>query len=319
MKYFYFTFKIGNEEESYKMKKKKHIYLFLVILLCILFFHLCQSVLHKNDELKNVFVKNDYVHLSDNFLDLNLYLNDDQFFAKLCTINERIKAEDGFIFSECYIGDVYLSADYILPDYIPKARNGKYRIPTVKVGENINAFFDLECLNNSSFQSTDFLYRDNVIPVIIGNDYKKYFSVDDTLDCVVNGKNYTLLVKDILTENESIIYYNQEIMLDSYWIIPFENFNSNSAKKPNSRYAFSTLLEKNSGIIKVNENYTVKNAMSDVKAICESLDLPTYSRSISYKELFFEMVMVFFLSMILLSLILFLLYILFKHRIKNDQ
>lgn len=276
------------------MKNTKYTKIIIAILVIILFFllYLFTYPVKEMIYIKNNLVDNNFFHTVDE-LDYNFseYKNRTTILEDLCEMNNMLHSARSFTFIEiragynfCFALKNSYRADKSFFDsereynYSDELRN----IKTVSLSNNAYEVFNIVMEEGNFFDKNDFIYKDNTIPIILGNDYKNYYKLGDTIDLVLRGQNKKASIKGFLKPESSIIYFNKELKLDKFVLVPVENFDKDYNINKDFMHSFSTLLDKNNGI--VSPIGTKEEIGQELKQMCEKVNLP-YILSANIKEL----------------------------------
>lgn len=215
------------------------------------------------------------IHTVDNF-DGNFseIRSRDNIVESLMEINRKMHNSSEFKFVELRLTNIYTYAE---------KREDQLKINAAYCDNNVFDFFNLKTENNIYFNAEDYVFNENNIPVILGNNMKNKYSIGETIKFyrqgyLVNGK-----VIDFLCNNQNVIYFNNMVNVDDYFFIPFPlEFPNQNYDLDIKEYQFRTMLDRNNGIIV--SNLRANAIQQTINSFTDLYDLPNYSLSISYSE-----------------------------------
>lgn len=138
--------------------------------------------------------------------------------------------------------------------------NEKYNLFDVKsmqMNENAFDFYSLQTVNNSKVDWGKIDFESGKIPVILGSEYKNYYSVGDTITVYYLAKFFELEVKDFFVDNTFLFFKgNAQAYLDNYIVVPYpEKLNM---KESSDIYYPQLYFEMINGDIVVNNTTSVE-------------------------------------------------------------
>ena len=102
-------------------------------------------------------------------------------------------------------------------------KNTIYSVKSLQITDKFFEIFNISIAEGHRFSKDDFIYNDkNTIPVILGNDYKKYFKIGNTFDAEYMGTKRHYIVIGFLRD-KSFFYDSSSCEMSScntYMIIP---------------------------------------------------------------------------------------------------
>lgn len=276
------------------MKNTKCVKIIIAILIIILFFllYLFTYPVKEMIYIKNNLVDNNFFHTVDG-LDYNFseYKNRTTMLEDLSEMNNMLHSTKSFDFIEMRAGYSFcfaLKNSYRADEsFFDSEREYNYsdelrNIKAVSLSNNAYEVFNIVMEEGNFFDKNDFIYKDDTIPIILGNDYKNHYKLNDTINLVLRGQNKKASIKGFLKPESSIIYFNKELILDKFVLIPAENFDKDYNLEKDFMHSFSTLLDRNNGI--VNPIGTKEGIEQELKQMCDKVNLP-YALSANIKEL----------------------------------
>lgn len=253
------------------MKFLKYIYLFIIVGILIFTVIKLKIILTYNNNITNIpepFQKNMHtVDLFDeNFSEIRSRKN---ILEQLKDINHKFNTSNNFDFIEINLSSVY--------------GNNKIKYNAAYFDENVMDYFSLKTENNKKFERNYFENNLKNIPIILGNNYKSQYKIGDKIKLIIRGYETDCYILDFINKGESIIYFNTQVNLDDYFIIPFIKTINDKEYSLNdiNEYNFRLLLDKNNGLVIPKNN--LKNVKLEIKNISNSYSLP-YTLSTSYLE-----------------------------------
>ena len=131
---------------------------------------------------------------------------------------------------------------------------------------NLNAynhFFDF-IGEGRGFCESDFQYKRNEkVPIILGNDYKSYYSIGDSIKLNYLEKDFEYEIIGFFEQGLNIKIENSEYSMDKYLCVPFFEFDGNVIDDSEKVFWLRCYEEKNLGYIKVD----IINDMSEEETI----------------------------------------------------
>lgn len=117
------------------------------------------------------------------------------------------------------------------------------------------------------------------ISIILGNEYKNIYQINDKLTLSLHEKQLNLKVIGFFKKNTKIKYQNSEFIFDKSILIPFYDITYKPSDKLDEVYQKLYYSQKNEGLIKINEDSTndieiVKaNYLNKVEELANNYDL----------------------------------------------
>ena len=168
----------------------------------------------------------------------------------------------------------------------------KYFISTLNsIEANLNAYqFFLDFIGEGrGFCESDFQYKRNEkIPVILGNDYKSYYSVGDCINLNYLGKDFEYEIIGFFEEGLSVKIENSEYNINKYLCVPYFEFDGNVTDESEKAFWLRHYQEKNCGYIKVDnrnglsEEEIIEFYGSEIQKIVEELEIKYNVLAIMY-------------------------------------
>lgn len=208
--------------------------------------------------------------------------SDEEFVKKLKRFNEHLHNEYSYFelsFQSAqkigyYNGDIDFVLDNDKTMFNQQVElNGKQicvtTLKTVMIDFSISQMLEEHIDSGRSFETTDYEVTDTKIPVLLGSEYAKKYTVGDELELNYLSLNAIFKIVGFLKPDTSFTILNQEIALDNYICIPaFEtNMKVNSQNK-----LFLQLfhIQKNKGMILIPDSCSDEEVETYRKLISES-------------------------------------------------
>lgn len=237
-----------------------------------------------------IYAEKHYYKLTDYFIgDEQKYLEKDDSLQKIKLFYDNLVEYEGFEYNEIYEQPIYLD-DFNGEDkfFFGYAESGNTKrldnmclLNTVWCGYNILDNFALEIDEGRWFDKSEFENTyDEVIPVVLGNSYKKYYKLGDVIssETMTDDEfgNEKVRVTGFLKEN-SIVSSNQKfIKLDEYIVFPSYNIRKIAETEQEKRDMLVLYLIKTGGEISSKKN--AEYVQSCVSEICRDLKIEPYYR-----------------------------------------
>lgn len=154
-----------------------------------------------------------------------------------------------------------------------------YITPVNAIQVDLNAYLKsgFKINNGREFNNDDFIYKD-YIPVLLGNNYNKYFQLNDNLEFYYLSKKLNAVVIGFLAENAYSL--QNDIYLDNYIMMPFLEFEIGDLNKleyitvlDNKDFMTIYYSTKNSGYILFNNITDNKKIKKEIINIANDLGL----------------------------------------------
>ena len=122
---------------------------------------------------------------------------------------------------------------------------------------------------NFIFKENDYFFKPaKKIPVLLGDAYKKFYSVNDEFRGIYLSRNLKFVVKGFLKNNAALYVGEDKIDLNSYIVFPALNIDFKEGK---SNLFYKILyLEKVEGVIRCDSREEYKVAVKEIKSISQS-------------------------------------------------
>lgn len=275
------------------MKNKKWIKLVIVLTISISVFSLwiLTYFIRERIYIRNNLVDNEFFHTVDN-LDNNFenYKNRSSILEDLSKMNNMLHSSKTFEFIEMKVGSSFVFKSSYKANQSFADSNDDYNysnelknVKSIKVSNNAKYFFNIQIEDGDYFNENDYIYTDDTISIILGNSYKNFYKINDTINLMIYGNNIEAKVKGFLKQGSNVIYFNENVILDKFIMIPSEKFDKNYNIKNNFMHVFKVLLDRNNGIISpINKK---ENVTKELQNICQTVNLP-YTLSINIDELY---------------------------------
>lgn len=150
------------------------------------------------------------------------------------------------------------------------------------VSESILDKYNIKVCEGRMFTSEDFLLKNfnQVIPILLGNDFKNNYSVGDTIDGELNYFKFKFKVVGILEKNTLLnpLDSNNLESLDTYIITPSFNVSDNIKFNSTEEVMFTNFfyLQKTNGIVGLSENFPLSEFISDLEYLVKKNDIFDY-------------------------------------------
>lgn len=146
-------------------------------------------------------------------------------------------------------------------------------LSTIQVNNNAYNTFLNSLAKGDSFKTDDFNYEnDNIIPIILGNDYLQYYDVGEIIKLNYLQKNIDFKVIGFLNKNTVLTINDFNYVLDTYICMPSFQIKNEPINEEDKTFQIRHYLQKNMGFIniKTNKNYE-KEIITDYEEIIKNL------------------------------------------------
>lgn len=131
-----------------------------------------------------------------------------------------------------------------------------------------------QIIEGRSFESEDYIIRDNIINVILGNNYREIYNTGDNFQAYYMGEKSTFEVIGFLKRGAEINVAATAINFDDYVLAPAFNEIPNDTSNYNKSYETSHYINKiTNGLIKTNGYKDASKTISKFNNMVNNLDL----------------------------------------------
>lgn len=226
------------------------------------------------EEKEDLFFNNeDYLNITKNFYN---NLNNNNNFNYLSIIDQPIFIKDNNIENIFYEG----YDEGFEPNKIKLNTDSYVAIKSIQMNQNAFDFNKLNIELGRAFNTKDFEYNnDNLVPIILGQDYINKFKINDILEMNFLEKDLKGKVIGFLSSDSTTISVNSlNTSLNRYIILPHMNF-STPMNELDSTFQKRTYLQRISGFI------VTKDIKSDIKNMKQEVE--KISQKTGFKEYLF--------------------------------
>lgn len=131
-------------------------------------------------------------------------------------------------------------------------------LSTIQVNNNAYNKFLNSLAKGDSFKAEDFNYEnDNIIPIILGNDYLQYYDVGEIIKLNYLQRNIDFKIIGFLNKNTVLTINDFDYVLDTYICMPSFQIKNEFINEEDKTFQIRHYLQKNMGFInvKANKNY----------------------------------------------------------------
>lgn len=139
------------------------------------------------------------------------------------------------------------------------------------------------------FCEADFEYNEGEkVPVILGNDYKSFYSIGDVIKLNYLEKDFEYKVIGFFEKGLRVKIENSEYDMNKYLCVPFFKFNGHNIDESERIFWLRYFEEKNSGYIKVNDiknlskEEIIENYKTEIEKDAEQLKIKYSTLGIIY-------------------------------------
>lgn len=124
------------------------------------------------------------------------------------------------------------------------------------------------------FESADYVIQNNTIPVILGNNYRTVYNLNDEFQAYYMGEKSTFKVIGFLKKGAEINVAEIIVNFNDYVLVPAFNEVSGNANKYSNTFEASHYINKTTkGLIATNENIKASKTIAEFKDIADRLGL----------------------------------------------
>lgn len=146
-------------------------------------------------------------------------------------------------------------------------------LSTIQVNNNAYNKFLNSLAKGDSFKAEDFNYEnDNIIPIILGNDYLQYYDVGEIIKLNYLQRNIDFKIIGFLNKNTVLTINDFDYVLDTYICMPSFQIKNEFINEEDKTFQIRHYLQKNMGFInvKANKNYE-KEIITNYEEIIKDL------------------------------------------------
>lgn len=146
-------------------------------------------------------------------------------------------------------------------------------LSTIQVNNNAYNKFLNSLAKGDSFKAEDFNYEnDNIIPIILGNDYLQYYDVGEIIKLNYLQRNIDFKIIGFLNKNTVLTINDFDYVLDTYICMPSFQIKNEFINEEDKTFQIRHYLQKNMGFInvKANKNYK-KEIITNYEEIIKDL------------------------------------------------
>lgn len=141
-------------------------------------------------------------------------------------------------------------------NYFDDESGNRYELfKNVTINAATQSYYDFKVIDGRNFESTDFTYNNNTIPVMIGYDYKDYYKVGDTFTGEYLSCNFNYQVIGILDKNTLINIQDEIMVLDRYIVSPSIIVPNAPQTKEELFYQSTSYMQKIHGSVILSEEF----------------------------------------------------------------
>lgn len=153
-------------------------------------------------------------------------------------------------FNEAYSTDMEIIGNYI----DPMTKKEVFDAKCFQVNKNFFDYYKLETENKALFPWDDLDIENHTLPILLGSNYKKSYSVGETMKGSLYLKPFDFKIIGFLKENTSVFYKNDlNKYLDDYIILPYPEKLS-TVSKENKEFVGMLYFAMLNGDISIDQN-----------------------------------------------------------------
>jgi len=201
--------------------------LFVILGSCIAF---TREIHYGRDDMEQIYEDKAIYHLIDGYYDpddFSAFRDQPDSLKMIKNFYSSLDSADSFQYLAMFNQPILINTDIdSLSEKVVLDSNSLEKVNSFQINLQTQDYFNLYAEQGRCFTSSDFIdTKNNIIPVLIGNKYKKNISVGDKFKAIYYQQNVILRVIGILPQN-TCVYYNGDIefSLDDHIIIPYINY-----------------------------------------------------------------------------------------------
>lgn len=213
--------------------------------------------------------------IADDAEDISQYLHSISELNNLKNFYNQLEDNEYFEYFECINQPVYVNTkDHSFSEFnlesnaVSIAGKDHYKLKNFFVNMNyIQHILDLSLYDGAIFDNEDMFCSDvtNIVPLIVGYNYKELLNVNDTLLIHHIGINFNCKVIGIMNENSYAPIGNKMVSLDDYLLLPSFEFPNSPATSDELYMQSAFYLQKINGYIQLKNGYSIEAAFKYIE------------------------------------------------------
>ena len=235
---------------------KKIIIVFSIIsvLSCVSIFMIYQE---KNDFEKQYYQLVDLESTENG--SLRQLLNQDDLLTRLNAFNEDLRKSEQFTFIEFLPNVVEIIGEWDKPAELVNGYEYAWNL------------YDLSLSEGSEFEDIDYILTEKKLPLILGSEFKDYYSLGDEIPLVYFFEEWTGVVKGFLEEDEVIKQDWNEYLLNKTILVPsFREVSEELGIDLQKRLYYAQL----EGYVLLEDKSDYSKASKEIKKLSQKYNLP---------------------------------------------
>lgn len=203
----------------------------------------------ENGGYKTISSKNDFYQMVDNYYDpeeFSDFRHNSQNVNMLASFYNKLNSNENFDIISSFnqaIDVTEFKGDnrfyYNSEEFIKEHPNLPIRIKALQLNHKAYDFYKIKIDTGKELPWDNVSYKDTYIPILLGAEYKEYYSQGDIIKGNYYSKNVAFKVIGFLESECNIKYQNiSDINLDTYMLIPYPS----TLWKVNSDFQFESIL-----------------------------------------------------------------------------
>lgn len=236
---------------------------------------------------KNDFEKQ-YYQLTDLDSSLGALLNQEDVLTRLNDFNEDLRKSEQFIFIEFLPNVVEIIGEWDKP--VELVNGYEYGVDLSNQAVSVNDkellitpincismdqyawdLYDLSLSEGSEFEEIDYILKEKKLPLILGSEFKDYYSLGEEIPLLYFFEEWTGVVKGFLEEDEVIKQDWNEYLLNKRILVPSFEEISEGVDIDLQKMLYYAQLE---GYVLLEDKSDYSKANKEIKKISQKYNLP---------------------------------------------
>lgn len=148
-------------------------------------------------------------------------------------------------------------------------------LKAIQVQDKLSESFSSKISEGRIFSHEDFIItkENQIINVILGNNYITKYDIGDTLNLELHRKNMKFKVIGFLEKDTFFTIDNDDLILDDYIVIPLYNIEYPPNDEQDEIYQQLWYSQKNKGFIRFSDTETINKFKGDIDSINKKYNL----------------------------------------------
>lgn len=149
-------------------------------------------------------------------------------------------------------------------------------VNAIQITQNAPHFFPIRVSEGRSFTGSDFVFHDQTISIMMGQEYQNDYEIDEIVTIEYWGKILQAKIIGFVDSQSYIIKSGNQQYLDNFIIVPFlscEDLPQNEADVVFQGISYTSIIN---GIAFVKDGYTEKDVIHRIDELCRKYDIPPF-------------------------------------------